>query len=155
MPLQEPNVSFLASTATVNHNPYYFFMLVCLSFVIYRGLSSVSLYMYLIVFHLKFKADYFLLCVIAEGVVPSKKSPLESFLTAKLPDNVQIQDASLPVLALLRVFQALNRYWGSLYTTLEYKPLIPHQVRTLFKSYNCYYNCKSSIIIEWFKAELV
>nr|XP_018917455.1 PREDICTED: E3 ubiquitin-protein ligase TRIP12 isoform X1 [Bemisia tabaci]XP_018917456.1 PREDICTED: E3 ubiquitin-protein ligase TRIP12 isoform X1 [Bemisia tabaci] len=62
-----------------------------------------------------------------EGVVPSKKSPLESFLTAKLPDNVQIQDASLPVLALLRVFQALNRYWGSLYTTLEYKPLIPHQ----------------------------
>lgn len=57
------------------------------------------------------------------------KSPLESYLQLSLPDYVQIQDPSLPVLSLLRVFNAINRYWTSLYPTqLHNSPLIPFNV---------------------------
>uniref|UniRef100_A0A1B6CDK3 E3 ubiquitin-protein ligase n=1 Tax=Clastoptera arizonana TaxID=38151 RepID=A0A1B6CDK3_9HEMI len=62
-----------------------------------------------------------------EGNVPAIKSPLDVFLTSKLPVTVSVQDSSLSVLCLLRVLHALNRYWGTLYTALDAKPLLSQQ----------------------------
>ncbi|XP_067014060.2 E3 ubiquitin-protein ligase TRIP12 isoform X3 [Anabrus simplex] len=62
-----------------------------------------------------------------EGFVPPPQSPLTSFLTPQLPDTVTIQDASLEVLCLLRVLHALNRYWGTLYRSVDYVPIISQQ----------------------------
>ncbi|XP_039296101.1 E3 ubiquitin-protein ligase TRIP12 isoform X2 [Nilaparvata lugens] len=62
-----------------------------------------------------------------EGIVPTPKSALEPFLTPRLPPNVLIQDASLPVLSLLRVLHALSRFWGTLYPSLETRPLLAQQ----------------------------
>lgn len=62
-----------------------------------------------------------------EGVVPIPQSPLTPFLTSSLPESVTIQDASLEVLCLLRVLHALNRYWSSLYRSLEYMPIVNQQ----------------------------
>ncbi|RZF46922.1 hypothetical protein LSTR_LSTR013234 [Laodelphax striatellus] len=63
-----------------------------------------------------------------EGIVPAAKSALEPFLTPRLPPNVLIQDASLPVLSLLRVLHAVSRFWGTLYPSLEARPLLTQQV---------------------------
>ena len=63
-----------------------------------------------------------------EGVPPRIQSPLLPFLSTQLPDTVTIQDASLPVLCLLRVLNALNRHWGTLYPFITYKSIIPQQV---------------------------
>lgn len=63
-----------------------------------------------------------------EGIAPRIQSPLLPFLTTQLPDTVTIQDASLPVLCLLRVLNALNRHWGTLYPFITYKPIISQQV---------------------------
>ncbi|XP_025418550.1 E3 ubiquitin-protein ligase TRIP12 [Sipha flava] len=61
-----------------------------------------------------------------EGIVSPVKSSLESYLQLSLPDYVQIQDPSLPVLSLLRVLNAINRYWTSLYPTqLHNNSIIP------------------------------
>ncbi|RZF44034.1 hypothetical protein LSTR_LSTR016577 [Laodelphax striatellus] len=78
------------------------------------------------------------MCVylIAEGIVPAAKSALEPFLTPRLPPNVLIQDASLPVLSLLRVLHAVSRFWGTLYPSLEARPLLTQQVG--FNSSNCF-----------------
>ncbi|XP_049857305.1 E3 ubiquitin-protein ligase TRIP12 isoform X2 [Schistocerca gregaria] len=62
-----------------------------------------------------------------DGIVPSLNSPLVPFLTSRLPDSVTVQDASLEVLCLLRVLHALNRYWGTLYTAVEYQPIVTQQ----------------------------
>ncbi|KAK7869881.1 hypothetical protein R5R35_006684 [Gryllus longicercus] len=62
-----------------------------------------------------------------EGIVPSPHSPLTPFLTSSLPESVTIQDASLEVLCLLRVLHALNRYWGSLYRSIEHMPIVSQQ----------------------------
>lgn len=62
-----------------------------------------------------------------DGIVPALNSPLVPFLTSRLPDSVTVQDASLEVLCLLRVLHALNRYWGTLYTAVEYRPIIVQQ----------------------------
>ncbi|XP_050539667.1 E3 ubiquitin-protein ligase TRIP12 isoform X2 [Daktulosphaira vitifoliae] len=61
-----------------------------------------------------------------EGNVTPIKSPLESYLQLSLPEYVQVQDPSLPVLSLLRVLYALNRYWTSLYPSqLHNNSIIP------------------------------
>ena len=53
-------------------------------------------------------------------VVPA----LESYLTPQLPANVTVKDPALPVLALLRVLHALNRYWSCLYEVWLERELI-------------------------------
>lgn len=50
-----------------------------------------------------------------DGVTPAVLSPLTSYLVAKLPDTVTVQDTSLEVILLLRIINALNRHWNSLY----------------------------------------
>lgn len=60
-----------------------------------------------------------------EGMVPAVQSPLSPFLTTNLPENVTIQDASLDVLCLLRILNALNMYWNTLYPSLEHKYILP------------------------------
>ncbi|CAG9769753.1 unnamed protein product [Ceutorhynchus assimilis] len=60
-----------------------------------------------------------------EGVTPITQSPLSPYLTTQLPETVTIQDASLEVLCLLRILQAVNLYWGTLYPNVEYKPILP------------------------------
>ncbi|RZC38081.1 E3 ubiquitin-protein ligase TRIP12, partial [Asbolus verrucosus] len=60
-----------------------------------------------------------------EGVTPQVQSPLAPFLTTQLPESVTIQDASLEVLCLLRILNALNLFWNTLYPAIEYRPIIP------------------------------
>ncbi|KAL3281120.1 hypothetical protein HHI36_004342 [Cryptolaemus montrouzieri] len=60
-----------------------------------------------------------------EGVTPIIQSPLTPFLAIHLPDTVTIQDASLEVLCLLRILNALNTYWNTLYPSVEYRPILP------------------------------
>lgn len=64
-----------------------------------------------------------------DGVPPERPNPLDAFMVDKLPKFMNTQDPSLDVLCLLRVVQALNRYWGSLYlSTNYYHPIInPHE----------------------------
>jgi E3 ubiquitin-protein ligase TRIP12 len=58
-------------------------------------------------------------------LTPHIQSPLAPFLTVQLPDSVTIQDDSLEVLCLLRILNALNLYWSTLYPAVEYKAIIP------------------------------
>eukprot|EP00095_Tigriopus_kingsejongensis_P008879 maker-scaffold15_size728074-snap-gene-6.27 protein:Tk08879 transcript:maker-scaffold15_size728074-snap-gene-6.27-mRNA-1 annotation:"e3 ubiquitin-protein ligase trip12 isoform x2" len=58
-----------------------------------------------------------------DGSPPERPNPLDGFMVDKLPKFIT-QDPSLDVLCLLRVVQALNRYWGSLYPTAYYHPII-------------------------------
>jgi len=67
----------------------------------------------------------------SDGVLPPQQSALAPFLTTSLPDSVTIQDASLPVLCLLRVLSALNRHWGSLYPYAQYRPILSYAVSAL------------------------
>ncbi|XP_031342168.1 E3 ubiquitin-protein ligase TRIP12-like isoform X1 [Photinus pyralis] len=60
-----------------------------------------------------------------EGVTPPQQSPITPFLKTKLPESVDIQDASLEVLCLLRILNALNLYWNYLYPSIEYRPILP------------------------------
>lgn len=54
-----------------------------------------------------------------DGAVPQISSPLYQFLVVNLPsDVVTIQDASLDALCMLRIVNALNRHWTSLYATI-------------------------------------
>ena len=54
-----------------------------------------------------------------EGSVPHIVTPLNSFQTTVLPtDVVTVQDAALDALCMLRVVNALNRYWTTLYSTI-------------------------------------
>lgn len=54
-----------------------------------------------------------------DGAVPQICSPLYQFLTVSLPgDVVTIQDAALDALCMLRIVNALNRHWTSLYATI-------------------------------------
>lgn len=55
-----------------------------------------------------------------DGTAPKLVSPLTPFLVPKLPDIVTVDDASLDVLALLRVLNALNRYWSCLYFSVPH-----------------------------------
>ncbi|CAG9853614.1 unnamed protein product [Phyllotreta striolata] len=60
-----------------------------------------------------------------EGSTPLPQSPLDPFLVTQFPDTVTIQDASLEVLCLLRIINALNLYWTYLYPSVEYKYILP------------------------------
>lgn len=66
------------------------------------------------------------LIFITEGIVPPTQSSLSPFLTITLPESVSIQDASLEVLCLLRILNALNRHWNTLYASLEHRLILPH-----------------------------
>lgn len=61
-----------------------------------------------------------------EGIVPGTHSALSPFLTLTLPESVSIQDASLEVLCLLRILNALNRHWNTLYSSLEHSLVLPN-----------------------------
>lgn len=67
------------------------------------------------------------LCL-TEGSTPTVKSPLDPVLFMTLPQGAIVQDASLPVLTLLRILHAISRYWGTLYPAVNYKPLLSLQV---------------------------
>lgn len=62
-----------------------------------------------------------------EGTVPDCSSPLAPYLVPSLGESVTVKDASLEVLALLRILHALNNYWGHLYEMSVYAPVIPQQ----------------------------
>ncbi|XP_065214939.1 E3 ubiquitin-protein ligase TRIP12 isoform X3 [Planococcus citri] len=62
-----------------------------------------------------------------EGNSPLAKSPLDPFLFMSLPPGVVVQDASLPVLTLLRILHSISRYWGTLYPAVSYKSLLSLQ----------------------------
>lgn len=61
----------------------------------------------------------------ADGAIPSILSPLTQFLIPKLPDIVTVKDASLEVLVLLRIVNALNRHWSTLYFSVPHVNIIP------------------------------
>lgn len=69
--------------------------------------------------------------IFVDGNSPQAKSPLDPFLFMSLPPGVVVQDASLPVLTLLRILHAISRYWGTLYPSISYKPLLSLQVSLL------------------------
>ncbi|XP_017785383.1 PREDICTED: E3 ubiquitin-protein ligase TRIP12 isoform X2 [Nicrophorus vespilloides] len=62
-----------------------------------------------------------------DGMTPSVHSPLSPFLVTSLPETVTIQDASLEVLCLLRILNAINMYWTTLYPAVEIRTILPTQ----------------------------
>uniref|UniRef100_A0A182NQL1 E3 ubiquitin-protein ligase n=1 Tax=Anopheles dirus TaxID=7168 RepID=A0A182NQL1_9DIPT len=60
-----------------------------------------------------------------DGQVPAVVSPLGPFLSSKLPDVVTVQDASLDALCMLRIINALNRHWATLYFSVAQVPIVP------------------------------
>ncbi|CRK99378.1 CLUMA_CG012674, isoform A [Clunio marinus] len=60
----------------------------------------------------------------ADGSVPPIASPLVPFLVPKLPDLETVEDASIEVLALLRILNGLNRHWPSLYYSVPHSHVI-------------------------------
>ena len=63
-----------------------------------------------------------------EGKVPTTTSPVDEYLVSSLPASSGISDASADTVALLRVLDALNRYWGYFYgINRSYKPAISPQ----------------------------
>jgi E3 ubiquitin-protein ligase TRIP12 len=59
-----------------------------------------------------------------DGSAPPIISPLTPFLVPKLPDLETVEDASIEVLALLRILNGLNRHWSSLYYSVPHTHLI-------------------------------
>lgn len=60
-----------------------------------------------------------------EGTIPQTTSPLTPFLCTALPsDIVTVQDASLDALCMLRIINALNRHWESLYGCVRHEHII-------------------------------
>lgn len=60
-----------------------------------------------------------------EGTIPSIVSPLTPFLSTNLPaDVVTVQDASLDALCMLRIVNALNRHWESLYGCVRHENIV-------------------------------
>ncbi|EJY57371.1 AAEL017357-PA, partial [Aedes aegypti] len=60
-----------------------------------------------------------------DGIAPPIISSLMPFLTSKLPDVVSVQDASLDALCMLRIINALNRHWATLYFSVPQSHIIP------------------------------
>lgn len=60
-----------------------------------------------------------------DGIAPPIVSSLMPFLTSKLPDVVSVQDASLDALCMLRIINALNRHWATLYFSVPQSHIIP------------------------------
>ena len=53
--------------------------------------------------------------ILVDGHCPVIVPALNVYLTDKLPAFVTVQDASLEVIALLRILHAFNRYWATVY----------------------------------------
>lgn len=60
----------------------------------------------------------------ADGTAPPISSALTQFLVPKLPDLETVDDASIEVLALLRILNGLNRHWPSLYYSVPHSQII-------------------------------
>lgn len=60
----------------------------------------------------------------ADGSPPPILSSLTSFLVPKLPDIETVEDASLEVLALLRILNGINRHWATLYYSVPQTQII-------------------------------
>ncbi|XP_058455043.1 E3 ubiquitin-protein ligase TRIP12 [Malaya genurostris] len=60
-----------------------------------------------------------------DGAAPLIVSSLTPFLTSKLPEVVTVQDASLDALCMLRIINALNRHWATLYFSVPQIQIIP------------------------------
>lgn len=56
--------------------------------------------------------------------MPAIVSPLIPFLLPKLPDLETVEDASIDVLALLRILNGLNRHWATLYYSVRQSHII-------------------------------
>lgn len=64
-----------------------------------------------------------------EGIAPSTVSALKPFLQKTLPIDLvssSVQDASIDALCMLRIINALNRYWEHLYGCVVHQPIIAH-----------------------------
>lgn len=59
-----------------------------------------------------------------DGTVPSILSALIPYLLPKLPDLETVEDASIEVLALLRILNGLNRHWPSLYYSVPHSQIV-------------------------------
>jgi E3 ubiquitin-protein ligase TRIP12 len=59
-----------------------------------------------------------------DGSIPAIVSPLIPYLLPKLPDLETVEDASIEVLALLRILNGLNRHWPSLYYSVPHAQII-------------------------------
>ncbi|KAL9888802.1 E3 ubiquitin-protein ligase ctrip isoform 4-T12 [Glossina fuscipes fuscipes] len=61
-----------------------------------------------------------------EGIAPPVISALKPFLAKTLPADVvtSVQDASLDALCMLRIINALNRYWEHLYGCVQRQPIV-------------------------------
>ena len=55
------------------------------------------------------------MCCFIEGVCPSVAPALEPFLNGDLTAAMSVKDPSLPVLTLLRILHAFNRFWCTMY----------------------------------------
>lgn len=60
-----------------------------------------------------------------DGIAPPVVSPLMPFLASKLPEVVTVQDASLDALCMLRIINALNRHWATLYFSIPQTQIVP------------------------------
>ncbi|XP_021365731.1 E3 ubiquitin-protein ligase TRIP12-like isoform X1 [Mizuhopecten yessoensis] len=61
-----------------------------------------------------------------EGHCPMMVPALNAYLTDKLPAFVTVTDASVDVIALLRILHAFNRYWSTMYEVMfSTKPILP------------------------------
>lgn len=73
-----------------------------------------------------------------EGLIPGRESPLAVMVRAPLQGaagaagaggGVEVRDAALPALALLRALHALARHWHTLYRAAclpDHRPLVPN-----------------------------
>ncbi|XP_056006148.1 E3 ubiquitin-protein ligase TRIP12-like isoform X3 [Ostrea edulis] len=62
-----------------------------------------------------------------DGHCPVMVPALNAYLTDKLPAFVTVQDASLDVIALLRILHAFNRYWSTMYEVpCPVNPILPY-----------------------------
>jgi hypothetical protein len=59
-----------------------------------------------------------------DGSIPAIVSPLIPYLLPKLPDLETVEDASIEVLALLRIMNGINRHWPSLYYSVPHSHII-------------------------------
>lgn len=59
-----------------------------------------------------------------DGSIPLVVSPLIPYLLPRLPDLETVEDASIEVLALLRILNGLNRHWPSLYYSVPHTQII-------------------------------
>lgn len=62
----------------------------------------------------------------AEGQITAPASALTPFLSGAMPQEVvTVQDASLDALCMLRIVNALNRHWTSLYSCVRHEYIVP------------------------------